>query len=222
MVNRNIKSKLNNKWFILCGAIAGLFFTFSWIIQEAFREGYNPMMIPISSLAIGPLGWIQTITFFITGALVVLFGYGLWKIRERKEKRLSKWAPILIIICGIGLIGAGCFTTDPMNGYPEGTPIVNSNPSFSSIMHQLFSSFLFFGLPLTCFIFGNYFTVKRDLKWLSYCFWSGIIFLIVFLLASFGFSQYGGFQYFAGLLQRIALTIGFLWMFLISLYFFKR
>jgi hypothetical protein len=52
MVNKTINSNLINNLLIICGAVAGLVFTFSWIIQEAFRPDYNPMMIPISSLAI--------------------------------------------------------------------------------------------------------------------------------------------------------------------------
>lgn len=222
MSNKNIKSNFTNKWLILCGAIAGLFFTFSWIIQEAFRPQYNPMMIPISSLAIGPLGWIQSATFLITGALIILFAYGLFKISKSEYKGVSKWGPIMILICGIGLIGAGCFTTDPMNGYPEGTPLVDENPSFNSIIHQLFSSFLFFGLPIACFVFGNYFTSKKELKWLIYSFLTGIIFLIMFLVTSMGFSQVAGLQFYAGLLQRITLTIGFLWIILLSIHFFRK
>lgn len=222
MVSGNIKSDLKDKWLVICGAIAGLLFTFSWIIQEGFREGYNPIMIPISSLAIGPFGWIQSATFLISGALIILFAYGLWKISKKEYKGVSKWGPILILICGIGLIGAGCFITDPMNSYPEGTPVVNDNPSFDSVMHQLFSSFLFFGLPITCFIFGNYFAAKKELKWLIYSFLSGILFLALFLVTSMGFSQIAGLQFYAGLLQRITLTIGFLWMILLSIYFFKK
>jgi len=222
MTKKDIKLNLNNKWLILCGLIGSVFFTFSWIIQEAFREGYNPMMNPISALAIGPLGWMQILTFFISGALIILFGYGLFNKRKNKEKLLSKWAPILIIICGIGLIGAGCFITDPINGYPQGTPVLSESPSLESSIHQIFSAFLFLGLPLACFVIGNYFAHKRDLKWLLYCFLTGMSFLVVFFLAMLGFEQIGGFQNYAGLLQRITITIGFLWMSLISVYFFKK
>jgi len=222
MDNKSIKSNLSNRWLVICGAIAGLFFTLSWIIQETFRPLYNPMMIPISSLAIGPTGWIQTITFFITGALIILFGYGLFKLRKTEEEGISKWGIVLIIVCGIGLIGAGCFTTDPMNGYPAGTPLLNENPSFDGNMHQLFSSLLFFGLPLACFVLGDYFARKRDLKWLIYSFITGILFLIAFFITSLGFQQYGGLQYYAGLLQRITLTIGGLWMFFLSVHFFRK
>jgi hypothetical protein len=220
--NRSQLKNRNIKWFILCGAIGALIFTFSWIIQETFIESYNPLMAPVSSLVLGPFAWIQTATFLITGILIVLFAFGLFNTSKSEYKGVSKWAPILIAICGIGLIGAGCFATDPMNGYPEGTPLVNENPSLNSIIHQLFSSFLFFGIPIASFIFGNYFANKKELKWLIYSFLSGIIFLIAFLITSMGFSQVGGLQYYAGLLQRFTLTVGFAWLALLSIYFFKK
>jgi len=225
MTNKNIKGFINNseiKWFLLLGAIGSLIFTFSWLIQEIFKEGYNPLMAPVSSLAIGPFGWIQSLTFIITGILIVLFAFGLFKNSEREYKGVSKWGPILIAICGIGLIGAGCFTTDPMNGFPEGTALVVKNPSFNSMMHQVFSSCLFFGLPLACYVFGNYFAIKRELRWLIYSFFSGIFFLIMFLITSLGFSQVEGLQYYAGLFQRITLIIGFLWIAMLSYHFFKK
>ena len=73
-----------NKFLLLCGAISGIIFTLSWIIQETFKAGYNPMMVPISSLAIGELGWIQSATFLISGIALILFAYGLEKIRKNK------------------------------------------------------------------------------------------------------------------------------------------
>ena len=33
-------------------------------------------------------------------------------------------APTLVGLAGIGLIGAGIFVTDPLNGYPPGTPLI--------------------------------------------------------------------------------------------------
>ena len=222
MINKNIRLSLNNKWLILCGAIAGLFFTFSWIIQGALRVGYDPMMAPVSSLAIGSLGWIQVITFLITGVLLILFAYGMWKISKSEYKGFSKRGPILILICGIGLIGAGIFTTDTTNGYPEAKAIIDNNPSFSGPIHKLFAGFLFIGLPLACFIFVNYFTAKKEQKWRIYSFLSGILLIITFLLTMLGYSEFNGFQLYLGLLQRITLTIGVLWIILISIYFFKK
>jgi hypothetical protein len=222
VTNKNIKLNLNNKWLILCGSIAGMFFTFSWIIQGVLRVGYNPMMAPVSSLAIGPVGWIQIATFFITGVLIILFAYGLWKVSISEYKGVSKWGPILLLVSGIGLIGAGCFTTDTTSGYPEAKAIVDDNSSFSGPIHKLFAGLLFMGLLLACFVFTNYFTVKQQQKWKIYSLLSGILFLIGFCLYIFGYLLLDGLQFYSGLFQRITLTIGALWLILISIYFFKN
>ncbi|WP_155930670.1 hypothetical protein [Methanobrevibacter arboriphilus] len=46
-----------------------------------------------------------------------------------------------------------------------------------------------------------------------------MIILITFLITNLGFSNFIGIQYYAGLLERITFTIGFVWVFLVSLYF---
>jgi len=221
MFNKNIISNINNKWFIICGTIAGVFFTLSWIIQEAFRETYNPLMHPISSLSFGPTGWIQVATFFITGVLTLLFAYGLWNI-WKSEKGISQWVPIFVIICALAFIGSAIFTSDFANGYPAGAPVVITNPTFSGIMHQTCVSLLFFSTPLGCFIIGNYFAYKKELKWLLFSSISGLMFLLFAFLTAVGYYNPPGLETYAGLFQRITLSIGFLWISLVSIYFFKK
>ncbi|MCL2157591.1 MAG: DUF998 domain-containing protein [Methanobrevibacter sp.] len=247
MSDKKRKLNLYNKCLILCGVIAGLFFTISWIIQGAFREGYNPVMAPVSSLSIGPVGWIQVATFLITGVLIVFFAYGLLKItkeekevddvekevikeeveeeeivKEEKNNGIPIWGPILLLVCGIGLIGAGCFTTDTTTGYSEAKAIVKDNPSFSGPIHKFFAGFLFFGLPLATFIFGNYFSSKNKKNWMIYSFLTGILFLIMFFITMLGYLIFDGFRFYSGLFQRITLSIGALWLILISIYFLKE
>ena len=219
MVSEDIKSNLANKWLILCGIIGPLFLIVSYVIQERLREGYNPIMVTISALAIGPEGWVQTFTFLVAGTLIIFFGYGLFKLRS--DEKFSKLAPIFIIICGIGLIGAGLFVTDPINGFPPGVYVYGEGPSFYGIIHKIFAGFLFFGLPLACFAMDKYFRFKDDLKWRIYTLFTGISSLIVFLLTTLAILHYGGLELFAGLLERITIIIGCLWMILLSVYFLK-
>ena len=221
MVDKINKLNINNKWFILCGAIASVFFTLSWIIQEAFRETYNPFMAPISSLSYGPTGGVQVATFFITGVLILLFAYGLWNT-WKEERWLSQWVPIFVVICAISFIGSALFTADFANGYPAGAPVVITNPTFSGIMHQSCVTLLFFSTPLGCFILGNYFAFKKEPKWLIYSSLSGLIFLIFAFLTAVGYYNPPGLEFYAGLFQRITITIGFLWITIVSIYFFKK
>jgi hypothetical protein len=209
-----------NKLLLICGAISGIIFTLSWMIQEAFKVGYNPLMVPISSLAIGELGWIQSATFLISGVTLIFFAYGLEKIR--KNKGFSKWIVIFLAIGGIGLIGAGCFVTDPMNGFPPGTSETALETTLTGTLHQLFSILLFIGLPVAMALFSKYFLKVKNRKWWIYSVSSAILFIIfMIILKVVSFSYLGLLPYF-GLIQRIMLIIGFLWIILLSCYYFSK
>ena len=45
-------------------------FTLAWLLQGMTRADYDPARHPVSSLAIGELGWIQRATFLVTGVLM--------------------------------------------------------------------------------------------------------------------------------------------------------
>src|SRR6185295_12186986 len=111
---------MNTKTLLRCGVIAGPLFTLAWIIEGATRAGYDPLRHPISSLAIGEAGWTQTANFIVTGLLLLAFAVGLR--RALQPRGGSWWGPVLVGAVGLGLLGAGLFVTDPLSGYPPGTP----------------------------------------------------------------------------------------------------
>src|SRR5690349_21639745 len=96
----------------VCGAVAGPLFVASFLLQGATRDGYDPLRHPVSSLAIGEHGWIQTTTFLVTGALTAVFAVGL-------RQGLGR---LLVGLWALGLIGAGLFTAAPVSGYPDPPP----------------------------------------------------------------------------------------------------
>jgi len=104
-------SDMTTKLLLVCGAIAGPFFTIAWLVEGATRTNYNPLRHPISSLSIGELGWTQSANFSITGLLMLAFAFGLGRILAPRSG--SRWAPRLIGIIAIGLLGAALFVTDP-------------------------------------------------------------------------------------------------------------
>jgi hypothetical protein len=220
MEKNNYSKNSVNKFLLLCGAISGVFFTSSWLIQEAFKSDYNSMMIPISSLAIGNFGWIQSVTFLITGATLMLFAYGLERIR--KDEGFSKWVVIFLAIGSVGLIGAGCFTTDPMNGFPPGTPEITTETTFHGTLHQLFSILLFIGMPVVMAFFSKYFLKIKNNKWWIYSISSTILFIIFMIILKEASISILGLLPFYGLIQRIMLIIGFLWVILISYHYFNK
>jgi len=83
--------------------------------------GYNLIRDSISSLALAPMGWLQTIGFLAVGLLTEIFVAGLlFNIRGGRGFKLS----IGLLVCfGFGLLLIGAFRTDPV-GAPhtiEGT-----------------------------------------------------------------------------------------------------
>src|ERR1017187_3806121 len=113
---------LKTKTFLFCGAIACPIFFITALIGGAARTGYNSFLYPISSLLIGDLGWIQIINFIFTGILLLFFSYGMKKVFSSASVKFR--APLLIGLVGIGLTGAGIFSTDPVFGYPTYRPLV--------------------------------------------------------------------------------------------------
>lgn len=204
---------------LICGALAGPLFTLAWIVEGAARADYNPLRHPISSLSIGDAGWTQSTAFLITGLLMLACAFGLRRVLGIRAR--STWGPILIGAVGIGLFGAGMFVTDPMNGYPPGTPDLLLQYSLTGRLHRLFSALVFLGLPGACFVFARLFARRGERKWSLYSRVTGIVFLLLFIVTSAAFVQAPGLVNYAGLLQRITLTIGWVWLTLLPISLLK-
>jgi hypothetical membrane protein len=200
--------------FLACGAIAGPLFVIVFLMEGATPASYDPLRHPVSSLAIGELGWLQRVNFLVTGGLTIAFSVGL---REALRPRGgSRWAPFLIGLAGVGLLGAGIFVSDPYNGYPPGTPLLPVQ-TVSGQLHDSFSALFFFGLPAACFVLGRRFLGwdERALGWYSIA--TGLAFLLGFVLTAAGHQQVGDLADIAGLLQRITIVIGFAWLTVLAL-----
>ncbi len=193
------------------GLIAGPVFVVTFLLEGAFRDGYDPMRHPVSSLSLGPAGWVQIANFLVAGALSLAFAVGL-----RRSLRPGPGAaagPVLIAVWGVGLLGAGVFATDPVSGYPAGTPRIPDTPSWHGVLHDML-----FSLPgFACFaavmlVFAYAFARRHAPGWAVYSGLSGVTFLVLFFLASAGFSQDPRWVSTAGLLQRLTVGIGWLWL----------
>ncbi|MGW0245628.1 DUF998 domain-containing protein [Nocardia goodfellowii] len=73
--------------------------------RRADPPGYDPSRHPVSGLALGPGGWVQTAGFVVCGVLGLVFVTVLWWDSESTAILVALWA--------IGMIGAGCFATGP-------------------------------------------------------------------------------------------------------------
>ena len=111
---------MKTKTLLACGIIGGPVFVLAFLVEGATRVNYEPLRHPVSSLALGDSGWTQTANFIITGLLTLAFAAGLW--HTLRPGKGSVWGPLLVGVWAVGLLGAGVFVTDPVSGYPPGTP----------------------------------------------------------------------------------------------------
>lgn len=89
--------------------IAGpVIFTVVWVVQELFRlEEYSPITEPVSALAAGPNGWVQSVDFALFGVLTLVFAGGL-HLGVRRS-RAGVVGPAFIGLSGFGLLLAAAF-----------------------------------------------------------------------------------------------------------------
>lgn len=211
-----VSTAVKTKLLLACGAIAGPLFTLVWLVAGAARPDYDPLRHPISSLSIGPLGWTQSANFILTGLLTLAFAFGLRRALESSSSPTR--APLLIAVIAIGLLGAGFFVTDPLSGYPPGTPDLPLQYSVTGRLHRLFSAFVFLGLPFACFVFARLFANWGQRSWALYSRLTAIAFVGMFVVTSVGFAGVAPLVNYAGLFQRITLIIGWLWLTLLAVY----
>ena len=136
---------------LYCGLAAGPLFVTAFLTEGATRDGYRPSRHPVSSLALGPRGQVQAANFAMTGTLVLAGAAGLERAGDPTFS--TRAGRVLIGAAGAGLIGAALFATDPVSGYPPGTPDALTEPSRTGVLHNLAAVPVFLGLPaaaLTC------------------------------------------------------------------------
>jgi hypothetical protein len=203
---------------LVCGAFAGPLFTIAWFVEAFLHADYASMRHAVSSLSVGEFGWLQDINFILTGILTLSLAFGVSNALRARSG--SVWVPILLTIAGIGFIGSGFFTTDPLNGYPPGTPVLPAPPTPSGSMHLFFAA-LIFGLPATGLVLARHFDDQNERRWALYSRVTAFAFMALYLITIAGFLQVDGLVHYAGLLQRISLTMILIWMTLLPIHLLK-
>lgn len=197
---RSARSRVD-RLLLACGLIAGPLFVAVFLSEGWTRDGYDVFRHPVSSLALGPTGWTQTVNFLLCGALTIAFAVAVWRAAA------GRVGAVLIAVWGIALVGAGLFVTDPVSGYPIGTPAVLAEYTTSGALHDGFSLPGFLALAAAQVVLAR----GGSRRWLIYSLLSATAFVVCFLLASSGFAQTEPFVDVAGLFQRLAVITGFAW-----------
>jgi hypothetical protein len=109
-----------------------------------------------SGLALGPFGWLMTVTFVVCGALMAFFAYGL------KLALQGKFATPLLMLAGFAMMGL-VFTTDPT---------IRSTPkTWHGILHDSFFAVLGVTLMVGMLLLGQVFQQNEQWKSLAIYTW---------------------------------------------------
>lgn len=160
-----------------CGMLAGPFYLVVALAQAFVRDGFDFARHPISVLANGPGGWVQTANFVLTGLMVIAAAVGFGRVLGPKS-RATTW---FLGGYGVAMLVAALFPADPVDGFPPGTPEgFPTSISTTGLIHFIAGSLGFTFLAVSCFFAARALS-RRNLSSLArLSFLSGLVVVLGF------------------------------------------
>ena len=90
--------------------------------------------------------------------------------------------------------------------------VIPQTPTTLGLLHDLFSSGVFFGLPFAMLVAALWLDRANRTGWVVVSILAAGAFFVLFVIASTGFTGDESLAPIGGLLQRACLTVGFAWI----------
>lgn len=190
---------------LACGVIAGPLWVGVVVVQMLIRPGFDLRHDPVSVLSLGDLGWIQRTDFIVAGLLVLACSVGLR--RALRGGPAGAWGAALAGLYGLGLIGAGIFSADPVSDFPPGST-ATGQISTHGALHLLFSSVAFLSLIASAIVFARRFARLGRRGWAAWSVATGAYFLVTWL----ALIPTGGSVAAISLAFALAVALGWTWL----------
>jgi hypothetical protein len=195
---RTIIGSLNVYGIVALSGIVGPLVLGVADLTAAFSDpGYDPIRQSISSLALTPMGWLQSIGFLVFGLLTEVFVVGLFfSIRRWRGFALG----IAALVCaGFGLLLLGAFQTDP----------VGTSHTIQGTIHSRAAAVVFWSFPAACLLIAP--SLRHDPYWKDLYFYTIVTGAFVFSLLIV-LSLLPIHQNWFGLYQRIIVASMVIWV----------
>ena len=190
-----------NKTFLAVGAVGPVLFIVVSTLLGFLDPGFDVMTEPVSALAWGPLGWVQTANFYALGAATIAFAVGLSRDLEGRGRM---GAAILLSISGLALILAGIF---------KGTP-PGAEPTPSGMIHGMAFFWTFIPLPTAYALTALRLKVERG--WGAHAVYSAampsVVFGLVVIYGVLGSDPGDPLFPVGGILNRVLIALAFGWV----------
>ena len=181
----------------IAGIIAPLMLTVGDLTAALSTQSYSLVRDSISSLALTPIGWLQTIGFLALGLLVEIFAAGL--LFNVKRVRWFHAGIAIFVIFGFAMLLIGAFRTDP----------VGAARTIEGRIHGLTATtgFSLFPVAILCLIPS----IKRDDNWKDLYRYTGVTFIlaVVFMVITRIFQEKSGWF---GLAERLLVANMIIWV----------
>ena len=195
------------------GVLVGPFYLALGVGQGLVRDGFSFARHPLSVLANGPGGWVQTANFVVSALMVLAAVAGI----ARAGAERSRGMRAALVVYALGMIAAAIFRTDPIDGFPRGTPLgIPTTMSTSGLVHLIAGAVTFIAMAIACWA-GARTMSKRGERGLSR--FSLLAGLVVF----FGFFGGAPFSSSVGGVAGIwlAVVMGWAWLAIVSRYYYR-
>jgi len=152
----------------MAGVVGPIMLIIGDLTASLSSPDYSLVGNSISSLALMPIGWLQTIGFLALGLLVEIFTAGL--LFNVKRARGFHLGIIVLVFFGFGMLLIGAFHTDP----------VGAARTVEGRIHGLMAttSFSLFPVALLCLVPS----LRKDPGWKHLFRYTGVTFILAVLL----------------------------------------
>ncbi|QLY28218.1 DUF998 domain-containing protein [Nocardia huaxiensis] len=191
---------------LACGIIAPLLNITVVLVLGAIRPDYDPWVVPDSNLELGPGGWMQIANYIVTGTLLLAFTMGIRPLL--RSGRESTWGPILLGSYGLTFLAIGPILPDPSLGYPAGA---SEELTVHGAVHSLLGLVQFASLTAACFLLAG----LGNRSWSRYSRATGLLVATSYVAFALTAKLWDGGP--AGLIERIGIFAGGLWVALLAL-----
>lgn len=189
------------------GVVAGPFYLAVGLAQALVRDGFDLARHPLSVLANGTGGWVQTANFVITGLMVVAAAVGFRRVLGSRSRAVG-W---FLGAFGASMIAAAVFPADPVDGFPIGTPEgFPTTISTPGLIHFIVGTLGFVSLAVSCFFAAPAMSRRGNRLLARVSFLSGVAVLLGF----FGGPLLGG----GTLGIWFSVVVGWAWLATLSLH----
>jgi hypothetical protein len=145
------------------GVLAGPLYVTVGFAQALTRDGFDLTRHSWSILANGAWGWVQSVSFLVTGLMTVAAAVG---IRRALGTGLgATWAPRLLAVFGACTAAEAFLRADPALGFPAGTPVDAMEVSPLGAAHLAVGAVGFLSLIAAAFVLARRFRAEGRRGW---------------------------------------------------------